>query len=260
MNIGILKIGLNYLKRSLFQSFLLLLGVAVGVSTIVAVDIANISSIRSLESSIRSINTNISHSIVGNSSGFDEKIYTELRSNIRTTNLIPVVEGYLEIVEFHTNPVRIIGLDPIPQLSYLDDSAYSGNLINDPAIDKLISIPNTVFVSQQTAEENQLTIGNNITSNNNGVIHKLRIVGIIESISGKSESLKNILITDISTAQELLNKLGKIDKIDIFDIAKNDSYLQAIELAIPENLRITKTTASGISLRIHEGEVVTQSQ
>ncbi|MEE9215139.1 MAG: ABC transporter permease [Thermodesulfobacteriota bacterium] len=179
MNIGILKIGLNYLKRSLFQSFLLLLGVAVGVSTIVAVDIANISSIRSLESSIRSINTNISHSIVGNSSGFDEKIYTELRSNIRTTNLIPVVEGYLEIVEFHTNPVRIIGLDPIPQLSYLDDSAYSGNLINDPAIDKLISIPNTVFVSQQTAEENQLTIGNNITSNNNGVIHKLRIVGII---------------------------------------------------------------------------------
>ena len=244
MNIGILKIGLNYLKRSLFQSFLLLLGVAVGVSTIVAVDIANMSSIRSLESSIRSINTNISHSIVGSSSGFDEKIYTELRSNIRTTNLIPVVEGYLEIVEFHTNPVRIIGLDPIPQLSYLDDSAYSGNLINDPAIDKLISIPNTVFVSQQTAEENQLTIGNNITSNNNGVIHKLRIVGIIESISGKSESLKNILITDISTAQELLNKLGKIDKIDIFDIAKNDSYLQAIELVIPENLRITELSSA----------------
>ena len=249
MNIGILKIGLNYLKRSLFQSFLLLLGVAVGVSTIVAVDIANISSIRSLESSIRSINTNISHSIVGNSSGFDEKIYTELRSNIRTTNLIPVVEGYLEIVEFHTNPVRIIGLDPIPQLSYLDDSAYSGNLINDPAIDKLISIPNTVFVSQQTAEENQLTIGNNITSNNNGVIHKLRIVGIIESNSGKSESLKNILITDISTAQELLNKLGKIDKIDIFDIAKNDSYLQAIELAIPENLRITELSSAIANLK-----------
>ncbi|HUI60394.1 MAG TPA: hypothetical protein VLX90_09230, partial [Steroidobacteraceae bacterium] len=104
--------SLRHLLRHPAQLALALVGLSVGVATIIAVDIATASSRRALQLSMEAVNGAATHGIVAGSGGIDERVYVDLRSSVagHGVELAPIVEGYVTVAD---RTLQLIGIDPL---------------------------------------------------------------------------------------------------------------------------------------------------
>src|SRR5215470_10551142 len=72
--------SLRHLLDHPAQLLLALIGLSVGVGTIIAVDIATASSGRAFQLSVQAVNGAATHEIVGGPQGLDERLYVDLRT------------------------------------------------------------------------------------------------------------------------------------------------------------------------------------
>ncbi len=104
--------SLRHLLRHPAQLILALVGLSVGVGTIIAVDIATASAGRAFQLSMQAVNGAATHSIAGGAQGIDEELYVGLRKRLPT--LAPVVEGYVVVGE---RTMQLVGIDPFASAS-----------------------------------------------------------------------------------------------------------------------------------------------
>src|ERR1700748_693503 len=105
----------RHLIRHPAQLALALVGLSLGVATIIAVDIATASSRRAFELSMDAVNGAATQQIVGGPQGIDEELYAELRTHdlvpgVLQPELAPVVEGDVTVDE---REMQLIGVDPL---------------------------------------------------------------------------------------------------------------------------------------------------
>src|SRR5207237_10611635 len=110
----------RHLLRHPAQLALALVGLSLGVATIIAVDIATASSRRAFELSMDAVNGAATHQIVGGPQGIDERVYVDLRTHellpgVAQPVLAPVVEGYVLIGDrmVHARDMQLVGVDPL---------------------------------------------------------------------------------------------------------------------------------------------------
>src|SRR3954453_18791561 len=93
--------SIRHLLRHPAQLILALVGLSVGVGTIIAVDIATASSGRAFQLSLQAVNGAATHEIAGAPQGIDERLYVDLRirageppmAGATRPALAPIVEG-----------------------------------------------------------------------------------------------------------------------------------------------------------------------
>ena len=112
--------SLRHLVRHPAQLMLALVGLSLGVATIIAVDIATASSRRAFELSMDAVNGTATHQIVGGPQGIDERVYVDLRTHellpgVAQPPVAPVVEGYVLIGDRgpHAREMQLVGVDPL---------------------------------------------------------------------------------------------------------------------------------------------------
>ncbi len=105
----IFRLARRYIARRFLQSLLFVLGVALGVAMVIAIDIANGSASRAFALSSESIQGRATHQIIGGPGGLPTDIYTRLRLESGLRELAPVVTEYVRGVEFGDQPLRQIG-------------------------------------------------------------------------------------------------------------------------------------------------------
>jgi len=106
--------SLRHLLRHPAQLALALVGLTLGVGTIVAVDVATASARRAFELSLQAVNGAATHQIVGGPRGIDERIYRQLISApagsvAQGAQYAPVVAGYVSAGE---RVLQLVGVDP----------------------------------------------------------------------------------------------------------------------------------------------------
>src|SRR5690606_27817648 len=70
------------MRRRPFQYILFVLGVAIGVAMMVSIDLASGSASRAFELSTSAITGQTTHRLVADSTGLDEAVYTDLRTEL----------------------------------------------------------------------------------------------------------------------------------------------------------------------------------
>ncbi|MCX6044718.1 MAG: ABC transporter permease [Chloroflexi bacterium] len=244
----LLRLAWRYAWRRPFQSLFFILGVAIGVAMIVAIDLANGSAERAFALGTETITGRATHQIVGGPSGLDEQIYTRLRRELGYRQSAPVVENYVIATTLDAQPMRLLGIDPFadqPFRSYLGEgdaaAGASATFLSD-----LMVRPNTVLLSQDVATRYHLQTGDQFPVRIGSRTANLEIVGLLAPSDDLSRrALQGLLITDISTAQEVLQQLHKLDRIDL--IVSNDAAgraaLAKIATILPPGVRIEESAA-----------------
>ena len=92
------------------QLLLALVGLALGVATITAVDLATASSQRAFDLSVSAVSGPASEEITGGPAGLDEKRYVELAAAYPQLSLAPIVDGYVVVGE---EALDLVGIDPL---------------------------------------------------------------------------------------------------------------------------------------------------
>ena len=236
--------------RRPIQSIFFIIGVGLGVAMIVAIDLATGAANRAFALSTEVVTGKSTHQIIGGPSGLDESIYVTLRQRLGYRFSAPIVEAYVVAEELDMQPMRLLGVDSFAE------SPFRNYLINDNAgsaeTDEFTAFmvqPNTVLLSAALANQYNLNVGDFIQIQAGSQHHTLRIVSVLKSDDeDEQRGLDGLLITDIGTAQEVLDKVGTLDRIDLIipEGALEASTLKRITSILPPGARIEKPTTSTV--------------
>jgi putative ABC transport system permease protein len=234
--------------RRPLQSFFLIVGVAIGVAMVVAIDLANGSAERAFQLGTETVTGKATHQITGGPSGLDESLFARIRTDGAYRLSAPVVESYVVAAALDSQPMRLLGVDPFaeaPFRSYLGP----GDQAQGPAanyLSELMVQPNSVLLSTEVAARYNLAAGDTLTVRHGAERIDLTIVGLLEPSDDLSRrALDGLLATDIATAQEVLDKIGRIDRIDLIvpPGAEGEAVLNRLAMLLPAGARIDPTSA-----------------
>lgn len=246
------KTGLRYLIRRPFQSILCILGVALGVAMVIAIDLANSSASRAFELSTETVAGKATHQIVGSSLGLDEAVYRRLKVELGVREAAPVVESYATAIELDQQPLRILGIDVFadaPFRSYLGEgnAAFQQNNLAG-----FFTAPDAILIGDALAQQYRLDVGSAITLRIGDRRQPMRVVGILQPSDDNSRrALDGLAIVDIATAQQLFDMIGKLSHIDLIADERTEAgkaLLAEVQRVLPEGARIVKPQARSQSV------------
>ncbi|MFU8773365.1 MAG: FtsX-like permease family protein, partial [Anaerolineales bacterium] len=222
----LLLIGWRYLLHHPWQSLLMIVGITLGVAVVVAIDIANASAKRAFDLSTEAITGRATHQITSSTFGIDETIFIRLRLTGLVDKAAPVITEYVTSPQLGNRPLQLLGVDPFseaPFRNYLNTS--TGNTTSLPQIGDLtlfFTHPGAVLISTNLANQFDLEPGATFLLQIAGQERQVLLVGLLDTDNGSSAStrlnqraLDGIILTDIASAQELTDRLGYIDHIDL---------------------------------------------
>ncbi|MCG5537124.1 ABC transporter permease [Halorhodospira sp. 9622] len=203
------RAGWRHHLRHPWQAALAILGVALGVAVVVAVELANASSERAFTRSAEALTGQATHRITAGTAGVEESLYTRLRhAGIRPST--PVVEGH---VTGPDGPLRVLGIDPWAESGVREAVAGAARAV-DAAL--WLDRDDLVVLFRDDARRLGVTEGDPLAVEVAGREHRLEVAAVVEAPDRlTAEGLRDTVVVDVATAQELLDRLGRLDRIDL---------------------------------------------
>ncbi len=219
----LLRSHLRHLWRDRWQTLLAVFGIATGVAVVLAVDLANAASREAMRLATQQLDGAATHAITGAGGRVAESEYPGLRLRWRQGDerfadvraMAPVVTAEVRLSRASEEgpvwPVQLLGVDPVAD-------AGMRAAVPSPAggaAGRLISEAGTVLVDAGSLR--QLGIDPEVEStlwvrSSAG----MRAVRVIASFSLGDRALgQGLMIADIATAQELLDRVGWLSRIDL---------------------------------------------
>lgn len=246
--VGLLRNSWRYLRQNVWYSLLMILGIAIGVGVVVAIDIANTSAQQSFELSKRAVLGNATHQIIGGPAGMDERIYVEIRRNGIVQAAAPVLEATVTSLQLGDEPFTLLGVDVFADREFRPYLNSSENIPVGQLVG-FLSYPGAVLMMEETAFQYGLQIGDPLLIDFAGQQRDAYLVGFLKPVDELTRrALERMLLVDIATAQELLGMEGKIDRIDLILAESEETAAVAqIEALLPDGTQISTSGArSGI--------------
>ena len=249
-----MKVYLRFLSRDsqrhFTQSALVVLGVAVGVAVIIAIDIANSSAQRAFAFTTRSLRGQATHQIQGGPSGLPLSLYVDLRKSLGVSRVAPIITGYLRSPELGDSPLQLLGVDPFaeaPFRNYLRGLPVADDRGDFADLQTFLLEPDALYLSAALAERFGVELGDAIWLESGSSTRRMRILGLLTAQDAFSTAtLENLLLVDIATAQELVGAPGRLSRIDL--IIDEASGLSPIESILPPGTSLTSTVQAESAL------------
>lgn len=244
----LLRLAWRHTWRRPLQSLFFIVGVAIGVAMIVAIDLANGSAARAFQLGTETVTGKATHQVTGGPNGLDETIYTRIRTEAGYRLSAPVVESYVVAEELDAQPMRLLGVDPFaegPFRSYLGPGDQSSGPAATYLADLMV-LPNTVLLSTDVAQRYGLGVGDHLHIRAGTGQVELTVAGLLAPANDLSRrALDGLIATDIAAAQEILGKVGRLDRIDLIIPAgqAGAAALARIKAVLPPGARIDATDA-----------------
>ena len=240
------RASLRHLGRHPWQMALSILGIALGVAVVVAVDLANESARRAFDLSMQTVTGQATHQIVAGPMGLDEKLYVRLRRSGRAPVSAPVVEGHLAYDE---QTLQLLGIDPFAESRFRD-------LLNQVPVEsegwllqRLLTQPGAVLMSRERMEEFGLSVGQPFELWHSGQKRQAVLAGFFEPPPEQRAVLRDQLLADISTAQELLGRVGRLSRIDLILSDVDVERLDTIKSLLPAGSRLIPAASRGLAMQ-----------
>jgi putative ABC transport system permease protein len=220
----------------------MVVGITLGVAVVVAVDLANLSANRAFDLSVDSVVGRATHHIVGGPQGVDESVYTELRRAGAVRAAAPVVAAYASPREMDGRPMQLLGIDPFSELPFRN-YLWAEQPVSLDELTAWLTEPGSVLLSAEVAERYQLRPGDNLSLDVVGRERQVIVAGLLQPRDDLSRrALEGILLADIATAQELTDRVGRLDHIDLI-LPEGEAQRARIEMLLPQGVRIQPAEA-----------------
>ncbi|MBU5613801.1 ABC transporter permease [Geomonas azotofigens] len=204
------RAGMRNVLRHPWLTVLAVLGVALGVAVVTAVDHANEAAQRAFRLAAETVAGRATHQVVGGPTGLSEDLYRRVRVELHLRGAAPVVSGHLQL---SGRTFQLIGIDPFAEPPL---RSFSSRFADRGVVTELLTRPGSVLMLQESADELRLKRGATFAADSAGVGRRLVLAGFLEPPDQVSRvALASVLVCDIATAQELLGFVGRLSRIDL---------------------------------------------
>lgn len=231
------KSSIRYLFRNRTYLLFSIIGIAMGVSVVVAIDLASKTAGNTFKFATEAVVGEATHQIIGGPNGLPDKIFKDIKFGTDVKDIAPIVEGIVTISETNKK-VTLLGIDPFSEYGFRNFNIIN-SIESQNNFDSLLSVPNTVAVSQAFLETLSDDTSFQLISDDS--IQNVQIVGIINPTNSINQiGFESLIITDISTAQEILNSIDFLTRIDLKfqDEISSKKGISQIEMIVPSSVSI----------------------
>ncbi|MFQ5482830.1 MAG: FtsX-like permease family protein, partial [Nitrospinaceae bacterium] len=231
---------LRPLWRDPFRTGITILGVAIGVSVFLSIQLANRQTLWSFEESIDLVLGRADAVIEAEGLPFDETHFTRLLTLREWIKPYPVIQGY-GVETSSGEVVEILGADLL-QDSGIRDYSLKTTGAGLKGLLPLILDPASIILPGKFIPGAAFAPGQDIRFLINGKHHTLHVNAVLEN-KGIARALNgNFALMDIAGAQQLFGKVGQLDRIDVEFVrdADFDRMREKMREVLPEFLRIDR--------------------
>jgi putative ABC transport system permease protein len=205
------NITLRHLRLHKGRTVLSIIGIALGVSVFVSVQLAIHTAIESFNVTVDHVSGKTNLQVTSFGRGFSEEVYLQVKKVPGVKAATPVIQYVSKIDEPIGEPLYLLGIDVFSDQPFREYQFYA----SDEEGLLFLKNPNAITITEKLANRCGLKKGDPITL----IIGSKRVVFTITNLlkmEGPANSLEgNFGLLDIASAQEALEKVGFIDRIDL---------------------------------------------
>lgn len=244
---------LRHLAGEKLRSFATVLGIALGIAVVIAIQMTNAGSLRGFEKAIETVSGKTSLEVIGAGLGFDELLLNELGWLREFGQVSPVIEGDAQATtgQNESEALRVLGVDVLRDRSFRDYKLLEfANQRRTPSAQeflKLLIDPRSILLTEKFARRHQLKVGDEIEIAFADKAEKFIIRGLLKD-EGPARTLDgNFALMDIAAAQLAFNRLGRLDRLDVLlkDRSAVDAAEQSIARRLPQGLKVQRPARRG---------------
>jgi len=231
---------LRPLIRDPFRTLITILGVAVGVAVFLSIRLANEQTMMSFTESVDLVLGRADAVIRAEGMEFDETHFENLHVLRKQIKAYPVIEGY-GIESTSGEVVEIIGTDLL-QDSGIRDFSLKTKEKDLKGLLPLIMDSAGVILPEKFIPNVQFKAGSSLKFLIKGKEKELKVNAVLEN-KGIGKALNgNFALMDIAAAQNVFEKFGRLDRIDIqfLQPTKFDAMQKKISALLPGHLQVER--------------------
>ena len=213
---------LRHLVNEKIRTFVTVLGIALGIAVVIAIQLTNASSLRGFEKAIETVSGKTSLEITGTGVGLDEMRLNELNWLREYGRISPVIEGDAEI---ETGPelsetMRVLGVDVLRDRSFREYKILEfAEQRRDPRPDEFLTLlldPRSIILTERFAERHSLKVNDQVLMTFSDRRELYRIRGLLKNEGPARAMDGNFVLMDIAAAQLAFNRLGLDNRGQMF--------------------------------------------
>jgi len=253
-------ISIRHLIHDKGRSALTIFSVAIGVAVFVSVRLANTSAMASFSDTVDAIAGASNLQVVGDSEGLDEQVFSQIRTVAGVQALAPVIQTYARANvgsaigqaisspsndtdlyrQFNEN-LMVMGVDLLLEAPFARFTPASEQTDLQGTL-AFIADPHAVAVTTTLADRHQLDLGDTLTVLSTGRPIPLTIRFIMASEELQYALGGNVVMMDIGVAQEVFQRIGKLDRIDLLvDPEQRAETIARIEALLPPQASVVQS-------------------
>ena len=238
------NITLRHLRYHKGRTLLSMVGIALGVAVFISVQTAIHTAIESFNASVDHVSGKANLQVTSFGRGFPEEVYLKVKKVPGVKAATPVIQYVSKMDEPIGEPLYLLGIDVFSDRPFREYQFYE---TDDEGL-LFLKTPNSIAITEKLANRHGLKRGQKI----NLIVGSRKITLTITNLlkmEGPAKSLEgNFGLIDIASAQEALEKVGLIDRIDL--IVDKSQPIEATETelkkVIPPGVEVRRSdTRSG---------------
>ncbi len=257
----LLRISLSHLTQHPGRTFLGILGIALGTAVYLSISLAAASALKSFESGVTAVTGRAQWRIQSPGAPLAETLFARVSRLPEVKAAAPVLESVLELAggngktggekggkkggEEAREPVLLLGIDPFSERVFRDYEFSRADDLGDAAWKDFLTRPDAVLISERLAERLGLKAGSALPVLVGARRKTLRVAGVFKSPSGLYPLDGSVLLMDIGAAQKLLDRVGKLDHIDLMAAGDQGRMQKALEKELPPGVEVVRPAAQG---------------
>ncbi|MFW6113114.1 MAG: ABC transporter permease, partial [Thermodesulfobacteriota bacterium] len=227
------------------RTFLSILGIALGTAVFLSISLAATSALKSFRDGVKAVAGKAEWRLQSPGAPLPENLFITVRQQPRVQAAAPVVESVIEIVDSQSKPTLLLGIDPFAEASFRAFDILPTEAGGPEVLEALLTQPGSVLVSDRLAAHLGLQPGDPLPVVAGSRRETLRVVGLFTSPRGLYPLEGAVLLMDIAHAQELLDRVGWLDYIDLVGKPGGPPLDEALQEVLPPGAEVVRPGAQG---------------
>ena len=241
------------LLRDRARTVVSVVGLTLGVAVVVAIRLANASSIRGFETALDVVAGTTSLEIIGSGVGVPETQLRDIGWLHEYGRVSPVIDRTARVLapDGSESPVRVLGVDVLRDRPFREyrllQFAESGR---DPRPQELLALlldPTSIVLTERFAARHAIQLDMPVQLIIGDRVHDAVVRGLLLDEGPARVVDGQLALMDIATAQWLFDRLGWLDRVELqlFEAETIDAAEGAIASRLPDGLHVRRPAQRG---------------
>ena len=202
----------RYFARHPLLTLLNVVGIALGVTVFLSIQIVNHSALESFRASVDVVAGKANLEVVGDGLRFDEKAYPIVVNDPDVAAATPTVEDVAGLADFPGEYVQVLGIDIFSNAPLRTFELHDGQDQKPDVVDFLRD-PRVIAITKNLCRRLGLKIGDTLRVQTQNGIKPFRIGFLLEFGEDAPGADEHLAVMDIASAQEDFQHVGKLSRI-----------------------------------------------